>query len=499
MVPAVFSLLHPGFFVTDDGTWMIIRLSSFYDTMRDGQIPVRMLERLNNGYGYPVANFLYPGFMYIGSIIHVLGFGFVDTVKILMISSIFLSGFFTYFWLKKIFDPIASVAGSLFFVYTPYHLYDIYVRGSVGEILAFVFIPFTLWQIERRSTPVAALGVFLLIISHNSLALLMLPIIILYGFMRWSFLSTVYSIGLGILLSSFFIIPAATELSFTKFSSISVSNPLNYFSPLALIGYSSVGVLILVTSLLIFNRKTLDQLPYLNLVFLFFITSVGSILMSSSISSFAWDFIPSQLLQFPFRLLSILIVSLSFLAAFFVNKLPEKLKIPAALFSIFLLAYSAFPYLSPSERTSLPDEYYSTNMDTTTVKDEYMPIWVIDKPTERYKSLVEVPQGEAKIDVVHSDSRIVRVKFQNGTNSIVRLNNIYYPGWKAYINNEEVNIAYTNNYGVMDVKLTRQAGDLVYVFGETLIRYVSNTVTAIAFVITIFLFARPLILLKQNT
>ena len=71
-IPAIVGLLHPGFFVTDDGNWMIIRFSAFYETLRSGQFPVRFLYRLNNSYGYPVADFLYPLFMYLGVFFHIL-------------------------------------------------------------------------------------------------------------------------------------------------------------------------------------------------------------------------------------------------------------------------------------------------------------------------------------------------------------------------------------------------------------------------------------------
>ena len=87
-LPSVSSLLQPGFFQSDDGEWMIIRFSSFYQSFVDGQFPVRFLTRLNFEYGYPVANFLYPGFMYLGVPIHILGIGFVDTIKIIFCVSI---------------------------------------------------------------------------------------------------------------------------------------------------------------------------------------------------------------------------------------------------------------------------------------------------------------------------------------------------------------------------------------------------------------------------
>ena len=60
-------LFRHGFFITDDGDWMVIRLSAFYQSLADGQFPVRFLGRLYHNYGYPVSNFLYPGFLYVGS------------------------------------------------------------------------------------------------------------------------------------------------------------------------------------------------------------------------------------------------------------------------------------------------------------------------------------------------------------------------------------------------------------------------------------------------
>ena len=103
-VPAILGLLHSGFPVTDDGGWMVIRFSAFFQTLRNGEFPVRFLMRLNNGYGYPVADFLYPLFMYLAVPIHILGINFVNTIKTLLILCIFTSSLFTFLWLRKIFD-----------------------------------------------------------------------------------------------------------------------------------------------------------------------------------------------------------------------------------------------------------------------------------------------------------------------------------------------------------------------------------------------------------
>jgi len=73
LIPIIF-ILKPGFPVTDDGTWLIIRFSAFFESFKSGQFPVRFLYRLNDGMGYPVSNFLYPLYMYLATPIHIVGF-----------------------------------------------------------------------------------------------------------------------------------------------------------------------------------------------------------------------------------------------------------------------------------------------------------------------------------------------------------------------------------------------------------------------------------------
>lgn len=150
-LPAIISLFHPGFFQSDDGEWMIIRFSAFHQAFRDGEFPVRWLGRLNHGYGYPVANFLYPGFMYLSELPKVLGFGFVDSIKIILGFSIISSAVFAYLWLSKLFGKTSAFIGALFYLYTPYHLFDLYKRGSVGEVLALTVVPLIFWAMEKKN------------------------------------------------------------------------------------------------------------------------------------------------------------------------------------------------------------------------------------------------------------------------------------------------------------------------------------------------------------
>ena len=181
VLPSLYAVFHSGFFVSDDGDWMIIRFSAFYQTFADGQFPVRYLERLNFNYGYPVANFLYPGFLYLGVPFRIIGFDSVQVVKILM--SLFMLGGAVgiFFWLRKFFNSYSALIGSVVYTYSPYHLFNLYKRGSVGELMGLSIFPFVLWMIERKSIFFVALGIFLVLLSHNTLALLFILFVLLYS------------------------------------------------------------------------------------------------------------------------------------------------------------------------------------------------------------------------------------------------------------------------------------------------------------------------------
>ena len=150
-LPLLLPLFKQGMFVSDDANWMIIRLSDFHRSFADGQFPVRWGSRLNFEYGYPVYNFLYPGVYYLGEIVHLFKFNFVNSIKILFGLSIFCSVIFSFKWLQRFFENFSAFIGSLIYIYFPYHVFDIYKRCSLGEAIAFSFLPLVLWAIEKNN------------------------------------------------------------------------------------------------------------------------------------------------------------------------------------------------------------------------------------------------------------------------------------------------------------------------------------------------------------
>ena len=474
-VPTIMALFNPGFFQSDDGEWMIIRFSAFHQALVDGQFPVRYLSRLNYGYGYPVANFLYPGFMYFGEVFKILGFGFVQSIKIILGISMVGSALFTFLWLSNLFKKWPSLVGALLYLYAPYHLFDIYKRGSVGETLALCVIPFVFWQIERKSFFWTALGVGFLILSHNSLALLFLPIIALYLLARglaWAiyFLPTIF-IGLGI--ASFFWIPAIFDLQYTVFAKTQVSDWEKYFSDYNLIG--AIPILVLVWFM--FNLNFIKN----RVAILLFILTIVFLFLSLSLSSSVWKILPISFVQFPFRFLSVAILLVAFLSAFLLDKAKGFYGLLIGIAFLIIGFLASQPYLNPSMFFDKGDSYYATNEGTTTVKNEYMPKWVIHGSTQHY---------EDKIEILHSTVSNLKIRSNNISfdttspeKTSATINTIYFPGWKVFVDREPSNFSYNNDKGIIKIDLPAGMHKVEVNFSETPVRLISDVISVASLLI----------------
>lgn len=481
VVPAVIPLLAKGFILTDDGNWMVIRFSAFYETLKAGQFPVRYLFRLNNSLGYPVADFLYPLFMYIGVPIHVLGFNFVNTIKLIFAGTFLFSGVFSFLWLRKHFSHLPSILGSLVYVYFPYHVFDLYKRGSIGELLALAILPFVFWQIERKSVFWLPVGIALLILSHNSLAFIFLPVILGYMFVsKLSFKTIFYTISLGLFLSAFFWIPAIYDKQFTVFDKIEVSDFSRYFlSDLSLIG--AIFIFLIAGSLFSLLRSKSDA------KFLYFLTvTVVAVLLSVSWSFFFWDISPlKNYIQFPFRFLSVVCLSSSYLVVYQTNLIKTKLKYFVFSLYIILIAFSSYSLIKTIPQ-DYPDSFYSTNQDSTTVKNEYMPKWVKTAskfPTEK----VTVLKGDQKISNLSTNGNNISFDFRSAKSSKVRLNMVYFPGWVIKDNGKSVPINISSE-GLMEFALSPGSHKINAYFGETRIRLMADFLS-LATLGIIFIFA----------
>ncbi len=465
-------LVHRGFFISDDGGWMIIRLSAFFQSLREGQFPVRFLGRLNYGYGYPVANFLYPGFLYIGSLIHVLGFSFVDSVKIILGASICIGGLFTFLWLRHYFRVVASAVSTICFISAPYLLFDLYTRGSVGEILALAWAAMGLYSIAAKKPWLLALAVSLIIVSHNSLAVLFLGFYILYitVLVGWRDFWLMFFLGIGMVM--FFWFPALYERKYVVFDAIQVADPAAYFitaPSILLLGFSGIAAACLALG----ARKPLKKEKT------FFLASFATALfMVLPLSAFLWrSSLLSHIIQFPYRLLSVTIFIGCWLIAYVLEHQHAIVRFWLIVLFVALGIWSVASSLAKIQYTDLPEGYYTTNEATTTVQDEYMPKWVSEKPTQHTSERLIFYRGAGTFDVKKLTTQSIDVTVTAREDSIVQINTIYYPGWGVSLDDAAVHIDYKNPQGLMRVIVPQGTHRLIAGFRETISRFLADNIS----------------------
>src|SRR3990167_4895703 len=224
--PIILPFFHTGYFPTHDGEWAVVRLADMFRMLRDFQIPARYSGELNFGYGYPLFNFAYPFPYYLGIAIHFLGFGFVNTIKIIFAGSVIFSAFFMFLASRNLWkNTWAGIISSILYVYFPYRMVDLYVRGSIGESLSFALFPLLFYlaiKLIEKPSYFLVLGIAVslagLVMTHNIMTVLFLPVWIVFIASKIIFdkkkdaaKSIIISIFLGIGISAFFWIPAIFE------------------------------------------------------------------------------------------------------------------------------------------------------------------------------------------------------------------------------------------------------------------------------------------------
>ena len=501
---ALWPFFKKGYFDSHDGEWMVIRFSAFHQTLAGGQFPVRFVERLNNNYGYPVLNFLYPLPFYLAEIPKVLGFNFVDSIKITFIFSTVLSVVAMFWALSQFFSRYASLAGSIVYLFIPYRFVDLYIRGSIGENVAFAIAPIILGSIfkilknQKEFLPILSISIALLVISHNVIAILFLPLFFLLSILliKKDIFKIVIAFVVGFLMSSFFWLPALYDLQFVKLSQVKVSNVSDHLSSvekLIIPGWgfgqtpqqeNGLPTQFGVISLVVFIASTFLFLTSKNkekIIGILLIVYVTIFYLMTNYALVFWQIPHVDIIQFPWRLLSLIVFISSLLTAFFVDSM-KKNKLIIAIFLILAGVFSTIAYTHPSKFVDRDDGFYSTNEDTTTARDEYLPLWVEEKPQKRANWKIEI---EGNGEIISSEIRSTNYKADIKAHEAVKvmINAIYFPGWHAFIDNQKTNISFQDNpKGLMLFKLPKGNHKVIIKYGKTPVHLVSEIASLIALV-----------------
>lgn len=493
---AALPLLGSGFIPTHDGEYHIIRFYEFEKVLRSGYWFPRWAPGLNSTYGVPLFNFHYPLPNYFGALFHSLGWSLTDSFKLTLAFGYFLACFSCFFWLEKLFRKTSALVGTVIFAYIPYWFVDIYIRGAVGEVLAIAFLMLALASIEKNWKTVFTFAAAGMILSHNILALIFLPVVIGYLLIRgikdyW------LSLVLGIGLSTYFWLPALVEREMVV--GLNTVNFHDYFPELYQLlipswggGFATsnfsgnemspqIGVIpltIIVSSLIFFRKRLAKELEKIRHYFLLLV-GMAFILMQK-ISIPLWEKLPLiSYMQYPWRLLSAFLPTIAFLTATLVEKNRK-------LWLIIALAAGAvglgYRYSRPAVYLPRDDNYYLTKREftdgTSSLGNTFSTRWSTWK-NQRPDRRLETVKGRAQVTILESQPLLYKFRLQAIEDSVIRINISYYPGWTLVLDKKQINPVIDPS-GVMTFVVSPGVYSGRIFFGETASRLMADLVSLIS-------------------
>lgn len=495
---------HAGYFPTHDGEWAVVRAGEMFREIRDHQFPARYSGVLNFGYGYPLFNFAYPFPYYAATLLHVFKIGFVDSIKIIFVGSVFIS-FFGMFALSTRFwkNSAAGIISAVLYVLLPYHLVDLYVRGSIGEAVSFALYPLLLLCcisiLEKKNVGFSVFSLAglsaVLITTHNIAAVYFGIIFIVYLgalFIAKKHRAAFITLGAfiwGGAIASFFFIPALLEKGNIRLSKIPIADRSLYYVSIPKLLISSWGYgtptdnnpftyQLGIPQILGFILGSIVSLrskdPYRIISLAFILLSILFLLMMFPFMSFLWKLPLLSDINYPWTLL----LPLGFLMCLLAGA-GAKTKYGAVIAALLVVGTIVL-YLSwatPGQVVNRGDAYYLTNPATTTSSNELMPLWVGKDPTSLFKDKVGV---KGRVDNLLYSSRLIAFDVTVQAPQQVIVNQIYYPGWSAYVDNNKQNISYKNPSGVMKVSVPQGKHKVLLRFSETKPRLFADMVSLLA-------------------
>lgn len=513
-LPILSIFLTPKLLHTHDGLVHLPRIAEYFKSLSDFQFPVRWAGNLNYGYGMPLFNFIYHTPYFLSSIFIFLGFDLINSFKIVLSLSFVLSGFFMFLFSKAFFlDSRKAFLVTVFYQFAPFRLVEVLIRGSFGEVYTYAFFPLLLYglvllnkKLSFKNVAIISFASFFLIISHNALSLSFFSVALLFSLilLNKNLIWQVISLGIGLLMSSFYWIPAILEHKFTYGDVFMQKLYLSHFPPILnffipnftnskmleiegiSVQFGFFHVIALSLSLLLIIKNKIDRRTKSIFIFSLLIVFLSLFLMQP-ISKFLWEKISLlRQFQFPWRLLGIVSFATSLLSVSFLNLSFFKRKIVFWSF-IFLVIISTAFYWKPSLGYDEIDSNYYWNFPlTTTYFGETDLIWSEGPQGSYPKKEVDVIGGKAIIENYVKKSKKHTFVINAKTDAQIVDHTQYFPGWRVYANGKTIPVEFQDiNWrgqitfyvpkGISEIKVVfeeskiRLAADLISVFGVLVI------------------------------
>lgn len=482
----------PHFYDGHDAQAHIVRLYQYDQALKDGQLPPRWAGGLMAGYGYPVFIFAYPLPYIMAELFHLSGFNLAVSLKLVFVLSYLASTMAMYFFASQYWQSRkAGFLSALLWSWAPYIFVKIFITASLGVVVSYAFIPlFFLSLYKLIKNPKFSYSIYLALttsawlLSHSFTPIIFSPLIglfLLFNFQSKKRKQVIKYLSLSILftfgLTAWYLVPALTELKYTRFADFITHGYANYFVTLKRLLYSKWGtgapgwsnnplsqqvgiaqwLAVLLALFLTSSKHTRKQLT--TKVWPFLISFFLSIYLMLKISKPAWDTIPLlDTVHIPWRFLTLSVFSAALCAGFLVKRLKKQwLQIIVFGLLISLAIYGNRNHLRINGVKKYSQSFFNSYTGVATGSNEHLPIWIKDVPHEFPNNKVETTSGDCRITNLVNKSNTTKFEAQCSKESKILINTAYYPGWHVIINNSDnthqVISNLEHNNGVIEISL----------------------------------------------
>lgn len=514
-IPLCLSLFGGDLIHTHDSMAGLIRALSMSQYMGHGQFLVRWAPAINWGYGYPMFNFYPPFFSFVSVLIFQLTQNMALAINWACILFWILSGIGMFLLAREFWGPEGGMLSAILYIYAPYHIVDLYVRGAFAEFSSFAFFPFLILAILKISRGqclgyifLGVISVFGLSLTHNIMSMLFFPIAFIYMFYLYftenksSWIFTAIGVFvIGMMMSSFFWLPALWEKKFLNLNFLlsiqydyhqGFISLKNLFWPINIGNYNNitlqVGIVHTVLSLiaLVFIRPIFRINRSLGLGYIFFlgVTLIAAYFTLPDSYLFWKNIKLLDFVQFPWRFLGIIIFAMSFTAgavALLIKNPKVKIILLITVGLTAILLYSqSIPKLSYISNDQKIEDFLAMG------EGEYTPKWVLRPPDRAPDQKFDIVQGKGQLSEEKSINPVqYTAKYQAIEPSLVCFNTFYFPGWQVYLDGQAVQPYLDNPYGVILFYVPTGSHDIKVVFGSTMVRTVAMIISCVGFILLI--------------
>ncbi len=447
------------------------------------------------GFGYGSGIF-YPQLSHICAVLfHSIGKYFsletISSLKFVHILAFWLSGIFMYRFIKEtVKDNQIAFLASLFYMTMPYHIIETYIRDAFAEILIFSFLPIVMLGLHylfqkdwKRFYFYFIIGYVGLIESHLVLTVyitifLGLALLLLYKkfFQKDIFLRFCLATFIVTCINLPFLVPMIehkvlgnyavfhegfmTSLDKIIWQTVRLRSFVNYrFREYDKLLFSILTPCFILIAFLCIKYKKIKSKESDWLIKTSFLFAGLSFLMCTIY--FPWKYLPSFLwmIQFPWRLETILCFGVSILAAFSLKIWKPQTRKKIVIICLIFCALSTCYILIKSSYVKI--DINEINISEKGVGEkEYFPYKTIEN-FEYYENRsqdVLVKEGSGEVTLIKNE--FPKLQFKVSDASTLELPRLYYLGYevKAKTNDKEYNIPYyENEYGFIEIKVEEES------------------------------------------